>query len=95
MGKMVKRGRPREVQEAVSSGLLIPKPLCDRLDNVAVKIGISRSQLIRNLVEVGLGEVEAMDALGLIGMMNWMRAIQEKLHEKVASSNLQAKPNFT
>lgn len=95
MGKTVRRGRPREVVEAVSSGLLIPKDLCERLDRVASKIGISRSQLIRNLVEVGIGEVEAMDALGLIGMMNWMRAIQEKLHERVASSKLQATPNFT
>lgn len=95
MGKTVRRGRPREVVEAVSSGLLIPKDLCERLDRVASKIGISRSQLIRNLVEVGIGEVEAMDALGLIGMMNWMRVIQEKLHERVASSKLQATPNFT
>lgn len=95
MGKTVRRGRPREVVEAVSSGLLIPKDLCERLDRIASKIGISRSQLIRNLVEVGIEEVEAMDALGLIGMMNWMRAIQEKLHERVASSKLQATPNFT
>jgi predicted transcriptional regulator len=56
----------------------------DRLDRIADKIGISRTQLIRNLLECALDETEQLEAVGLITLTKWTRTLQERLREKRA-----------
>jgi len=59
MGKRTGKGRPKEMEDAVGMGIILTKTLTDRLDKIADSIGISRSQLIRNLLEVAIEDAES------------------------------------
>lgn len=79
-----KGGRPREIEKPLNVGFLIAGETNERLEIVAKEIGISKAQLIRNLVETGLEEVECMRAAGLLAAVRWTRTLRGRLREKRA-----------
>jgi len=50
-----------------------------RLDRIAEKAGIKRSDLMRNLILVGLEEVETFDALGLVRFVRVMERMRDAI----------------
>jgi predicted DNA-binding protein len=89
MGKRAGRGRPKEMENPKGMTVLVAGEVMDRLDRIADKIGISRTQLVRNIVESGLEEVEALDALGLFAVMKWTEAMKERLRERLSQVDSQ------
>lgn len=52
-----------------------------RLDNLAAKAGISRHQLIKNLLRVGVEEGEVMARMGMLKFVVLMRDLPAAFHE--------------
>lgn len=82
MGKRAGRGRPREIEDGLSFGMKYPADMLARLDRLAGKIGISRSQLIRNLLEIALDDAEVLESLGVFTLASWIRAMKESMRER-------------
>lgn len=85
MGKPAGRGRPREIEDPRAMSVLVSADVYERLGVVADAIGISKTQLIRNLVEVGLEEAEVMHKLGLFGLVRWTETLHERLTARMES----------
>lgn len=83
MGKPAGRGRPREIEDPKAMSVLVSSEVYERLGVVADAIGISKTQLIRNLVEVGLEEAEVMHKLGLFGFVRWTDALRGRLSSRM------------
>jgi len=58
----------------------------ERLDKMAEKAGLSRSQFIRNLIEVGLEETEIFDRFGLLRATITARDICSWMSQQVAKN---------
>lgn len=82
MGKSTRRGRPREMEEPLNMGIVLDKKICERLDRLADKIGISRAQLIRNLVGIGLEETEKLESIGFLSVVMFVQEMKKKFHER-------------
>lgn len=51
------------------------------LDKYAEKMGLSRNQLMNNLVNIGLDDLRNLDRLGMIRLGVGIRTMMEKLRE--------------
>ena len=56
--------------------------IVDRMEKIAQKGNISKSQLVKNLLEVGIEEVETTDKLGEMGFVKLMEKIQNNLKKR-------------
>ena len=54
------------------------------VDNYAVKLGLTRSQLIRNLVETGLDDMKLAQTFGLISLIGFIRDNKIKTKDVVS-----------
>lgn len=74
--------RRKQMQNPIDLGLQFEAEIVARLDSIAEKAGISRAQLIRNLVEVNLEEVEALQAVGILSLVRFLDDMKERVREK-------------
>lgn len=65
--------------EGVRMSLFIGSETVGRLEELSLKAGISRSQLIRNLIEVGLEEAEFLDKIGVLGLVTSLEKFRERV----------------
>lgn len=82
MGKRAGRGRPTEITNGVDMGIRFSAAMIERLDRLADKIGISRAQMIRNLLEVALDDAELLDGVGAFTLAKWFEAMREGMRER-------------
>lgn len=73
--------RKKEVEDGVKITLFLDEPLVARVDKIAHKARLSRSRLIRNLVEVGLQETETLDAMGILGFVMKIEDARQSVNE--------------
>jgi len=57
-----------------------------RLDRLADKAGVSRSQFVRNLIDVGMDEFETLQKLGIIRTALTVRDMLQWMSDKVKSA---------
>jgi len=53
----------------------------ESLDYFASKMGLSRNQLMHNLLVIGVDDLKTLDKLGMIRLGVGIRTMMEKLHE--------------
>lgn len=58
----------------------------ERLTRMAEKAKISKSQLVKNLVEVALDQMEAMDRVGLLALGVFFRDFKEIFNRSVETT---------
>ena len=56
--------------------------IVDRMEKIAQKGNISKSQMVKNLLEVGIEEVETTDKFGEMGFLKLMEKIQNNLKKR-------------
>lgn len=56
------------------------------LDRLSKKLGINRSKLISNIVEMGVGDVKLLEKVGLIDLANIMRNFQLKVRKELRAA---------
>jgi len=56
--------------------------LLEKLDYLANKMGLSRNQLMNNLLTLGADDLLTLDKLGLIRFGVGVRSVMEKLHDQ-------------
>lgn len=80
--------RPR-VKEAKHQFTAMLKPsVVEEIDKYAEKIGLSRSQMISNILDIGLDEIRAMDKWGLLRVGVFTRDIVDKIRDKIYSGKI-------
>ena len=57
--------------------------ILEEADRLAEKIGIGRSQLINNVLAVGLGDVKLLEKVGLIDLAKAMRTFQVQVRKEL------------
>lgn len=67
--------------ESVTTSFRIPVELMNQLDVMARKIRISRSQLMVNLLEMGIEDAKTFDALKLFAVINGYRDLKEGIRK--------------
>jgi hypothetical protein len=76
-------------EEKIQVTIKLKKGMHDELEKFAKKLGISKTQLIINLVETGLDDVKIFDELGLYDLVmlggRVTRAIKEKFYKGEAT----------
>ena len=65
----LKQGEVRDVHVAIRMG----EKEVAYLDNFASKLNLTRSQLIRNLIETGLDDMKLAQTFGLISLVGFIR----------------------
>jgi len=55
----------------------VPKEAVDKLDEIARKVGISRSALVRNLVLAGIKDLKLLERTGVISVVAALRNIED------------------
>jgi predicted DNA-binding protein len=60
----------------------------DKLDKMADKLGVSRSQLMRNLMENGYDDVVMLDKIGMIAAFKFGQKLISKIREGIASGKI-------
>jgi metal-responsive CopG/Arc/MetJ family transcriptional regulator len=73
----------KKKKEAKTIGIWIDQGLLLRLDQIAEKAGVSRNQLMTNLIEVGLEEAEAFDKLGLYRLARLIEQSRERIKARM------------
>lgn len=60
--------------------LYLDAELVQRVDALAKKLGVNRSQMFRNLVECGYEDAKLLDAVGLFTLFRKIQDIREENH---------------
>jgi len=69
------------MNERANTTLRTDQVVLDQLDKYADKMGLSRNQLINNLLTIGLDDLKTLDRMGLIRLGYGLRTMIEKLRE--------------
>ena len=70
---------PKKKTEKVHLTINVTKELNDWLDNTAPELGMTKSQLASNLIEMGKDDAEILKGVGFVGAVKKIRQLQEKL----------------
>lgn len=76
---MQERIRP-QISITVNQGIL------DEVDRLSEKIGISRSQLINNILTMGVGDVKILEKVGLIDLAAIIRKFQGRVSRELRAA---------
>ncbi len=60
----------------------------EKLDKLAAKIGVSRSNLMRNLLQSGYEDALMLDQIGLIAAFKFGQKMIKKIKEGIASGRI-------
>jgi len=63
--------------------IAIEPELLTRIDRMAAKFDLSRSQLVGNLLSSGLDDAEALNAIGVINLIKSLVKFKDKLKSSV------------
>lgn len=86
-------GRPKKETKLEQINVMLERSDIDEIERFAKKIGISRGQLMRNLVKNGLDDATMFDKIGLLGIItSGMDAIR-KLRKKIDMGELKIFPD--
>jgi metal-responsive CopG/Arc/MetJ family transcriptional regulator len=53
------------------------------VDRLALKMGLNRSQLINNILVMGVGDVKLLEKVGLIDLANMIRNFQTRVSREL------------
>ena len=62
--------------------VLVPVSYIDEIDRIAAKMQLTRSELVRNIIDVGLDQVRVIDKTGAFGAVGVFRRLVDTLREK-------------
>ena len=71
-------GRPKSSVNT-NITLVLPKTTIDDLTRLSVKAGLSRSQLMRNIMIAGVDELKAMEKVGLLQGAVYFRDLGDRI----------------
>lgn len=76
-------GRPKREKKLEQINVMLERTDIDEIERLAKMIGISRGQLMRNLVKNGLDDAVVFEKIGLLGVItSGMKAIRN-LRKKI------------
>jgi metal-responsive CopG/Arc/MetJ family transcriptional regulator len=70
--------KPKVLDDRVTVQVVFERSLVERLDVVAQAAKISRSQLLRNLLELALDDAELFKKMGLLGLIVRLRDMRKE-----------------
>jgi len=83
-------GRPKKEKKLEQINVMLERSDIEKIERLAKKIGITRGQLMRNLVKNGLDEALLLDKIGFLGVViSGMEAIR-KLRKKLDRGDLRS-----
>ncbi|MBN2254624.1 MAG: ribbon-helix-helix protein, CopG family [Deltaproteobacteria bacterium] len=71
--------RPKKDEAKKQYTVMLEPSTVEEIDKLAEKIGITRSQLMRNLIITGIEDTKMLDKLGIIGTVKIARDLYEKI----------------
>ena len=73
--------RPREKEPKHQFSVMLKPSTVDEIDKFADKYNLTRSQLMANLMEIGLEEVQTLDKIGIVPLIYHGGNIMTKFKE--------------
>ena len=55
----------------------------EEIERLSERLGMSKSQLVNNILEMGLADARVIERLGIIDLANIMRNFQDAVHRKL------------
>ncbi len=77
-------------EKAIKVTIAVPPEILKKIDRIATKARISRSQLIANLVDAGLEDALLCEKIGLVALVGTYRDIQELVKASCGVISLEA-----
>jgi hypothetical protein len=75
--------RPKEKEPKHQFSVMLKPSKVDEIDKLAEKYNLTRSQLMANLIEIGLDDMKTLDKMGIVPLVyqgsNILKAFKEKL----------------
>jgi len=75
--------RPREKEPKHQFSVMLKPSVVDEIDKFADKYNLTRSQLMANLMEIGLDELRALNRTGIMPLVFHTTQIMKKFREKL------------
>ena len=63
------RGRPKAIEAKEQYTVMLKPSVVKEIDKLAKKLGVSRSQLMANLIDIGLDDAKLFNNLGLFRLV--------------------------
>ncbi len=63
--------------------ITVESEVLEKIDEMAEDLELTRSQLIQNLLSVGLADAQALKVVGLIDLAKVVRRVKNELDERV------------
>lgn len=77
------------VEKGVHVHLWLDESMVKRIDELANKVELSRSRLVRNLIESGLEDTEVLDMVGILGLVKKYESFRRHM-QGIGSENTAA-----
>jgi len=72
----------KKIPKSMIAVTINPEVLIE-IDRLSSKYGLNRSQLINNILVMGVGEVKLLDKVGLIDLANMIRNFQTRVSREL------------
>jgi hypothetical protein len=80
--------RPKEKEPKHQFSVMLKPSKVEEIDKFAEKYNLTRSQLMANLMEIGLDEMRALDKIGIVPLVYQSSNIMKKFKEKLFSGKV-------
>lgn len=69
--------------------ITIETEILKEIDRMAEKLDLNRSQLIENLLSIGLGDAKALEAVGLVDFARLVTRLKDKFSKRLSKARIQ------
>jgi hypothetical protein len=80
--------RPKEKEPKHQFSVMLKPSKVEEIDKFADKYNLTRSQLMANLMEIGLDEMRTLDKIGIVPLVYQSSNIMKKFKEKLFSGKV-------
>jgi hypothetical protein len=80
--------RPKEKEPKHQFSVMLKPSKVEEIDKYAEKYNLTRSQLMANLMEIGLDEMRTLDKIGIVPLVYQSSNIMKKFKEKLFSGKV-------
>ena len=80
--------RPRTKEPKHQFSVMLKPSVVDEIDKFAEKYNLTRSQLMANLMEVGLDELRALDRMGIVQTISMGSNIMKKFKDALLNGKV-------
>ena len=66
----------------ITTSIIVPESMLNELDKLAATFNVTRSLMVRNLLDVAISDAKLLNATGAVSLFKYLRDMKEELLQK-------------